>query len=354
MSALKKKDTIPLSINILKLQRYNFKFLNCEEVVFLEFLIVKGVSFKYKPFYHSSETIFNETGIRKHSLNTIIKKFETLGYISIEVKGMPKVKYFTVHYPAIYKDVEQIYQLTENGKPLYDFRKLLAEYYQPLIETYQEKYINKNKEENNEKEKKRAESEAEARDFKYFSDSLSILKTKLNISDVKFHIDDISIINALKTYEADELIDHLENFYVNKRFKKISDFFKPDPMFPDKIDFIEKEKATENRYFESFLVSLEDTYNERIEIYNDSLPYHKSRPKTKLVLNHDIKEKIKAALADKGEIAVKHAFTAYSDAVLREFIRPQKFMPYFLSKKNGEFSVIDTFLNHYNMNYCYG
>lgn len=38
------KDKHPLSINILKLQRYNFNFLKCEEVVFFEFLVVKGAS----------------------------------------------------------------------------------------------------------------------------------------------------------------------------------------------------------------------------------------------------------------------------------------------------------------------
>ena len=75
MKINKEKDVHPLAINILKLQRYNSDFFNCEERTFFEYLIIKGMAFKNKEFFHSSETIYIETGIKKHSLKTIIKRF---------------------------------------------------------------------------------------------------------------------------------------------------------------------------------------------------------------------------------------------------------------------------------------
>ena len=70
MFSKSKKDKHPLAINIRKLQRYNYSYFGCEEVVFFEYMVVKGNAFKHKPFYHSSETIFNETSIKKQSLNS--------------------------------------------------------------------------------------------------------------------------------------------------------------------------------------------------------------------------------------------------------------------------------------------
>ena len=48
MKKFKKEDTHPLAINIQKLQRYNYDYFNCEEVVFFEYIVVKGMAFKKK------------------------------------------------------------------------------------------------------------------------------------------------------------------------------------------------------------------------------------------------------------------------------------------------------------------
>ena len=37
-----------MGYNILKLNRYNYDFFNCEEVVFFEYIVVKGMAFKKK------------------------------------------------------------------------------------------------------------------------------------------------------------------------------------------------------------------------------------------------------------------------------------------------------------------
>ena len=163
MKKFKKEDTHPLAINIQKLQRYNYDYFNCEEVVFFEYIVVKGMAFKKKKeFFHSSETIRQETGIKKHSLKSIISRFESLGIISTEIKGMPRVKYFTVHFPKIVELIPKIYQLSNNGKLPSDFSKHLSDFFLPLVDNYQEKNnIKNNKEEINKKEKKDSDSEEE-------------------------------------------------------------------------------------------------------------------------------------------------------------------------------------------------
>ena len=144
-----KPDTHPLAINILKLQRYNFDYFTCEEAVFFEYIVIKGKSFaRMDAFFHSSSTITKETGIKKHSLKTIITHFIQLGIIDVEVKGMPKVKHFKVVYLRIIELFPQIYLLAENGKLSAVFSKLLYDFFQPLADSY----LKKNTEKNNKKE----------------------------------------------------------------------------------------------------------------------------------------------------------------------------------------------------------
>jgi hypothetical protein len=94
-------DKNPTCLNILKLQRYNFKFFSLEEVVFFEYLIVKAKAFGFGQFYHSTETISSETGIKRTKLDTIIGKFNKLGILQVEIKGFPKVKHFMVNFEHI-------------------------------------------------------------------------------------------------------------------------------------------------------------------------------------------------------------------------------------------------------------
>ena len=65
------KEELPFAVYIKKLSQYNFNFLSTEEVVFFEYLVVKGKSFKFKQFYHSDATVEKETGIRRYKLNAI-------------------------------------------------------------------------------------------------------------------------------------------------------------------------------------------------------------------------------------------------------------------------------------------
>lgn len=352
MFSKSKKDKHPLAINIRKLQRYNYSYFGCEEVVFFEYMVVKGNAFKHKPFYHSSETIFNETGIKKHSLNTIIKRFEELGYISTEVKGMPKVKHFTVHYPKIHDDLPKIYVLEENGQPLYDFRQLLAEFYLPLVETYQEKNINKNTISNTKKEKEDVLSDSDEK-LKIFADALSLLQLKFNLSPTQYSYRDVDVIKAFGTYDIEELTFYLDNYFHQNKKGRLSGFFKFNHLNHHTLDFIEQTKAEEEKFIDNYLITLQLTYDNRLQMYNEDSKQKRAKSKTTLVFNANIKAKIKEALEVFGEVGITHAFMAYTDAVLKGEITPIKFLPYFLSKQYGEFSVIENYLDRFNLNYGY-
>jgi hypothetical protein len=346
-------DKIPFALNVLKFQRYNFSYFSCEEVVFFEYIIVKSKAFKQNSFFHSSETIFQETGIKKHSLSSIIKRFKQLGYLTVEVKGMPRVKYFIVNFVRIYEDVGLIYQLEENGKPLYDFRKLLADFFQPLVETYQEKYINKHIRKEIKKEKKDNISEEVLVLFNLFNKYLEELKIDLNLTPSQYSYNDIDLIKALKNYHLDELKTYLKKFYQTGRQKKLNEFLRFDLVTREKLLFIKEEKEKEEKYFNDFFTSLEELYNRRIEMYNDDKYNKRGKSQTKLFFNQNIKEKFKEPLTTFGEVGLRNAFMAYSDAVLQGNIKPQKFLPYFLSKNFGEYGVIITYLDYFNIQYGY-
>lgn len=112
-----KNDKHPLAVNIIKYQRYNFAFLNCQEIVLFETLLVLGgISFKNKEFFHSTQTLSDKTGIKKHSINKILSRFKGLGFIEYQIKGMPKVKHITVLWENIFEQLPDFYQPNENDK----------------------------------------------------------------------------------------------------------------------------------------------------------------------------------------------------------------------------------------------
>lgn len=354
MIAKAKKDSHPLAINIRKFQRYNYNYFSCEEVVFFEYLVVKANAFKQVPFYHSSETIFKETGIKKHSLNTIIKRFENLNYISIEVKGMPRVKYFTVHYPKIYDDIRHIYLLDDNGQPLYEFRQLLAEYFLPLVETYQKKNNIRNIKKEDKKENEDELSDICSQKLKIFNSTFSSLKLKLELTPSQYSYNDMDVLRALGEYTVDEVVYYLEKYYTKGFQKKLSGFLKFDDLSPEKLVFIEKEKIEEEKFIDSFIQKLQNTYDNRVNMHNKNKNNKRGKSDTVLVINKNIRQKIKDALDSKGEICITNAFTAYTDEVLKEIINPKKFLPYFFSLQYGEYGVIETYLDNFNINYGYG
>tara|TARA_B100000768_G_C11178346_1_gene331837 strand:- start:21 stop:863 length:843 start_codon:yes stop_codon:yes gene_type:complete len=149
MKLSKNQEKFPLAINILKYQVYNFNFFNCQEIVLYETLVILGgKSFKNKEFFHSTQTIADKTGIKRHSVDKILKKFKEHGIIEYQIKGMPKVKYITLLWDNIMELLPEIYQFDEFKKLFSGTTKPLFDYYKLLAESNKEKNINKNTYEN--------------------------------------------------------------------------------------------------------------------------------------------------------------------------------------------------------------
>lgn len=353
MKKIKKEDVHPLAINIQKLQRYNYNFFNCEEVVFFEYMVVKGMAFKkHTEFFHSSETIRQETGIKKHSLNTIIKKFIDLEIISIEVKGMPKVKNFTVHFPKIVELFPEIYLLSENGQLQPDFSKHLADFFIPLVDNYQEKNNIKNSKNNNKKEKEEYESEIEFT-LSFFNNFLSELKYKNKISPAALKFNEIDLFRTLNEYEIEIICEYLEKYFEDENKPTLNKFFNFDSISVNKLKYIEQKIVDENEYTEHLLNELQRIYDKRIEMYNKDDEHSRAKSKTKLVVTSRIKQQLKTALNYRNELQITHSFTAYADDLLKGNLSISKILPYFLSSKEGEYEIIDTYLEYFNIQYGY-
>ncbi|SCY19250.1 hypothetical protein SAMN05192588_1598 [Nonlabens sp. Hel1_33_55] len=353
MSKQNKKDNHPLAINILKLNRYNYDFFNCEEVVFFEYMMVKGMAFKKrKEFFHSAETIRNETGIKRSSLNTIVKKFIGLGMISTEVKGMPRITYFKVHYPQIVELLPKIYQLSENGQLPYDLNKQLSEFLLPLVDNYIEKNNNKNNTEETIKEKEDSESESDNL-LLSFNDFLSQFRYNHKIAPATLRFDDLDLFRALKIYDLQTIIEYVEIFFKKKATPKLSKFFEFDPISPNRLVFIEKTIADERNYALKFLDELQDMYISRIRMHNKDDSNKRGKSESKLVVTKRIIESVIQALKVKSEIEISHAFAPYIDAILKETVTVKKVLPYFFSIKDEEYEIINSYLEYYNIMYGY-
>lgn len=346
-----KTDKHPLAINIIKFQRYNFDFFSCEEVVLFEYLAVKGMSFKkLNEFYHSTTTITRETGIKKHSLNSILSRFQQLGILDVEVKGFPKVKHFKVNFPRIMDLFSQIYQSAENGKLPSDFRKLLYDFFQPLADNYLQKNTIKNNKIETKKETIDIHSDWD-NTVSVFNEFFFSLHSEKNIQQKQLTYEDSKLYSACKNYGADEVLIYVKKYFAEKYLLgSVNDFLKTSKLDIKKIDYIEKQLATEKKEVDAFIESLHDIYNKRREMAGDK---KKKFSKTKLPINAAIKKQISDALKSKSDLEITHAFIAYSDKVLKGDISPRKFLPYFFTREYGDYKVINDMLDYFNMQYSH-
>ena len=221
-----------------------------------------------------------------------------------------------------------------------------------MVETYQEKNINKNTISNIKKEKEDILSDSDEK-LKIFADALSLLQLKFNLTPTQYSYRDVDVIKAFSTYDIEELMLYLEKYFHQNNKGRLSGFFKFNHLNHHTLDFIEQTKVEEEKFIDNYLIGLQLTYDNRLQMYNEDSKQKRAKSKTTLVFNANIKAKIKEALEVSGEVGVKHSFMAYTDAVLKGEITPTKFLPYFLSKQYGEFSVIENYLDHFNSNYGY-
>ncbi|MGV3529140.1 MAG: hypothetical protein ACO1OO_09610 [Flavisolibacter sp.] len=344
------KDKNPTCVNIIKLQRYNFKFFSLEEVVFFEYLVVKAKAFGFGQFYHSTETISSQTGIKRTKLDTIIGKFNKLGILHVEVKGFPKVKHFTVDFEQIQALLSQIYQSAENGKLPADMLKLLSGFYNPLVESYQKKNkLIRIDKENNKKEKPVGDTDWDAFGV-IFNEFILDLKIELNLREVQCKYDEQHLYNLYSNYEQEVILENLRRYFKQNSFGgKVSDFLKTEKLSTKKNSFIEKAIFEEKKFAENLVKNLESIFNERRETNSTS---KKRYSKTGLAINSAIIEKVRKVLKQRGEQEIRNSFIAYSDAIIKNDIQPAKILPYFFSENFGEYGVLDTYLDYFNVNYA--
>jgi len=68
-----------------------------------------------QPFYLTAETIAYTTGLSRDRQKTIMDKLRAKGYISTELKGMPRTTYYSLNYDAIFTDL--MAEEDENNRP---------------------------------------------------------------------------------------------------------------------------------------------------------------------------------------------------------------------------------------------
>lgn len=115
---------IPLCTNILRLQSY---LLAPDELILFDWLIVKQISFHYKPFHYSQARTEQETRIKRTRQEMIIAKFKEWGLIAVDVhenevtKG--QVRYFSFSFQRL-TDHSILGLIIKNTVPLYiNFRQ---------------------------------------------------------------------------------------------------------------------------------------------------------------------------------------------------------------------------------------
>ena len=103
---------IPLCINVLRLLNYR---LAPDELILFDWLTVKQISFKYKPFHYSQARVEEETRIRRTRQEVIIKQFSALGFLKTDIKvnsvtreQRAKLVYLLKHFTVTVTDFRPI------------------------------------------------------------------------------------------------------------------------------------------------------------------------------------------------------------------------------------------------------
>ena len=345
-----KIDHHPLAVNCLKFQYYNFDFFSCQEIVLFETLIVLGgISFKKKEeFFHSTKTLTDKTGIKKHTVSKSIERFEALGILDVEVKGMPRVKFYKMNWDKIIELLPEIYQFD-------DFRKQFNESIEPLYDFFhlcagndQEKNNNKNinkysKKENND------DALARADDIDNFKEFLSnTFKYKESVLGT---FDDNELLKALEVHEMEEIKNAVKS--KNKSSFNLTDmrkFFK----FNDKGGVIAVVEDIENRNVaaDNLFNKLNGTLKRRIEIHNNDPSKKRTKdyislPKSKKEMNRLI-----SSLETIEENDINNAFIVLADEIIEGVTKVKHgIISYLLKEVDGEYPVLNDYILKFLCNY---
>lgn len=115
---------IPLCTNVLRLLDYH---MAPDELILFDWLVVKQIAFKYKPFHYSQARVEEETRIRRTRQEVIIKQFSALGFLKTDIKvnsvTRGRVRYYSVDF-SVLADADVLLELIVLGSTL--FRNLLS------------------------------------------------------------------------------------------------------------------------------------------------------------------------------------------------------------------------------------
>lgn len=264
----------PFAVNFRKLQNYNLSLFSLDEVVFYEYLMILGQSFGYRDFYHSTAKISADLGLKRTRIEAIIKKLEYYGIISVEVRGFPKVKYFTINAEFILDNLGMIYQFAENSKLYAEINKLYVEICKQFVETCKEEKLRK-----------------ETLNKKLKKETKDMIGGEAAANVFSFSLED-----------SRDFIDLLESKFNDRRLRANSKKYPP--------------------------VTLG----------------HKNSKTFNVMLS---------AMRQLGKQVIIDAWLVYCDNMINGSITPTQILPYFLSKKDGEFDVIGTMADHHNLYYVY-
>ncbi|RAU81973.1 helix-turn-helix domain-containing protein [Pontibacter arcticus] len=317
MNEQKPKEFNPLAFNILRLQNYT-DFFDLPEIVLFEWFMVKANSFKrLNEFYYSIRRIAEETRIRKAHLSTIIKKFEGLGIIQVEKKGMPKCSYFSINKEKVIALIPEIYQFTENGKLLPENGKLLSYFGKLLPEnskhkgTYKE-HIKEPKKETSENEKNMV-------------------------------VDNSTTDHSLSFSNGNNPEDPKKQKALEAAVRKAQ----------REAEQQAKAKALEIGRLKNLLNS---TYAQRVTMHNaDKKKGERVKSITKLSFLQRNEDALYELSQQYGFEEIENSFIAYADDFLAGNLEVSKLISYFLSKKpqTKDFDTFHTYLNKYTADYSY-
>ena len=115
---------IPLCTNVLRLLDYR---MAPDELILFDWLVVKQIAFKYKPFHYSQARVEEETRIRRTRQEVIIKQFSGLGFLKTDIKvnsvTRGRVRYYSVDF-SVLADADVLLELIVLGSTL--FRNFLS------------------------------------------------------------------------------------------------------------------------------------------------------------------------------------------------------------------------------------
>jgi len=356
---MENKDKHGLAINIKKFQCFNFEFFNCQEIVLYETLMVLGgKSFaKREEFYHSTESLVNKTGIKKHTVNETMIRFKQLGILDYQIKGMPQVKHIRILWDNILEMLPKIYQFDKveeyfggSTQTLIDFYKLLAENNEKIAENTEEKNSIKNNTEEFKKElKKEINDNALAKD----SDAIKIKKLKNFINDLEYYgsekeYNESDLINAIRVYDIDNIMDMISFNAENNPFfdlKKILRMTKKN-----KITAMENFIVEKKQQIQILCDRFQSTLSGRIQYFNKKNDRWKNQYSIRFDTQHKVK--IWQVFRHYEREEVFNAFTAFCDEIINQQIEIKKeILNYFLKQDDTEFPIIDKYRLKYLSSY---